>query len=206
MNGRLYYNLPRSDVSYLGYAGRNRDGGELAVDLRTGETIWYQNYTIDPDMGQLYYYESPNQHGVIPNGYLWAVQGNDWVAYDSLTGNWLFTLQSVPAGTQVYGPNGEITRYVLNTAAKTLSLWNNTASHDLTNSANPNDTSSTNFYQWRPVGKTINASNAFSWTVSIPTLPPGSAVNKVIPDDMIIGSAGTASLFAAGGDTYTYGQ
>jgi outer membrane protein assembly factor BamB len=203
MNGRLYYNLPRSDVSRLGYAGRGPDGGELAVDLRTGETLWYMNYTIDPDQGQLYYYESPNQHGVIPNGYLWAIDGSNWIAYDGINGQWLFTEQSVPAGTQVYGPNGEITRYVLDAAAKTLSLWNNTASHDLTNSANPSDTSSTNFYQWRPVGKTINASNAFSWTVSIPTLPPGSAVNKVIPDDMIIGSAGTSSLFFAGGDTYT---
>ncbi len=203
MNGRLYYNLPIGERSYLGYAGRAKDGGEVAVDLRTGETIWYMNYTIDPDMGQLYYYESPNQHGVIPNGYLWAQEGSNWIAYDSLTGQWLFTLQSVPTGTTVYGPNGEITRYVLNTAARTLSLWNNTASHDLTNSANPTDFTSTNFYQWRPVFKTINASNAFSWNVSIPALPPGSAVNKVLPDDMVIGSSGMASLFAAGGATYT---
>ena len=120
-----------------------------------------------------------------------------------LTGNGCLLFRTFLQAPNVYGPNGEITRYVLNTAAKTLSLWNNTASHDLTNSANPNDTTSTNFYQWRPVGKTINASNAFSWTVSIPTLPPGSAVNKVIPDDMIIGSSGTASLFGAGGATYT---
>jgi hypothetical protein len=80
MNGRLYYNLPIGERSYLGYAGRQKDGGEVAVDLQTGKTIWYMNYTIDPDMGQLYYYESPNQHGVIPNGYLWAQDGSNWIA------------------------------------------------------------------------------------------------------------------------------
>ncbi len=203
MNGRLYYNLPRSDVSYLGYAGRGHDGGYAAVDLRTGEQIWYQNYTIDPDMGQLYYYESFNQHGVIPNGYLWAIEGNDWKAYDGLTGEWLFTLQSVPSGTQVYGPNGEILRYVFDNTAHQLKLWNNTAAHALTASSDPNDTTSSSFFQWRPVGKIVNASDAFSWTVTLPTLPPGSTVNKVINDDIMIGSAGIGNLFSAGTDPFT---
>ncbi|MCW4018852.1 MAG: PQQ-binding-like beta-propeller repeat protein [Candidatus Bathyarchaeota archaeon] len=205
MNGRLYYNLPKSDVSWLGYAGKGTtDGGYIAIDLRTGEQVWFQNYPgFDPEMGQLYDYESPNQHGVIPNGFLWAQEGTTWVAYDGLTGEWLFNLTDVPSGTQAYGPNGEILSYILDTNAHELKLWNNTAAHGLTGAwQTPNDTTSTNFNQWRPVGREINASDAYSWIVTIPDLPPGSAINKVIPGDLIIGSAGTASLFGAGGATY----
>jgi outer membrane protein assembly factor BamB len=205
MNGRLYYNLPKSDLSYLGYAGRAAgDGGYISVDLRTGEQIWFQNYTgIDPDMGQLYYYESFNQHGVVPNGYLWAIEGNTWKAYDGLTGEWLFSLTDVPSGTQVYGPNGEILRYVLDTTTNELKLWNNTAAHELTGAANdPNDTSSSSFFQWRPVGKEANASEAYSWTVPLPTLPPGSSIGAVFHDDILIGTAGIGSLFAAGTDPF----
>jgi hypothetical protein len=164
MNGRLYYNLPKSDVSYLGYAGRAAgDGGYISVDLRTGEQIWFQNYTgIDPDMGQLYYYESFNQHGVVPNGYLWAIEGNTWKAYDGLTGEWLFSLTDVPSGTQVYGPNGEILIYQLDYEGRWLACWNTTAAHELTNSRDPTDLTSSNYYQWRPLGKNVNASDAYS--------------------------------------------
>ena len=67
-----------------------------------------------------------------------------------------------------YGPNGEILRYVLNSNGKWLALWNNTAAHDLTASTNPHDFTSINYNQWRPVGKSVNASNAYSWNVSVP--------------------------------------
>jgi outer membrane protein assembly factor BamB len=181
--GRLYYPLPLSDAT--------TGGGYISVDLTTGETLWVQNYTVNPSFGQLYDYESMNQHGVIRNGYLWASSGAILNAYDPLTGSWLFSETNVPSGTAAYGPNGEILRYVLNATGKWLALWNNTAAHGLTGSTNPSDTTSSNYNQWRPVGKTVDASDAYSWNVSVPSLMTGATIVTIIQDDILLGSNGT---------------
>ena len=199
MNGRLYYDIPLS--------GSRSGGGYVCVDLLTGEELWWKNTTA-PSFAQLYDYESPNQHGVIPNGYLWSTVGSDWYAYDGLTGNWLFTLTNVPSGTQVYGPNGEILRYVLDSESKCLALWNNTAAHGLTAARDSADTTSSNYLQWRPLGKTVNASEAYSWNVSVPWLSTDAYVLKIVHDDFILGMNGSfpsvASLFSTGSsDPYT---
>jgi len=188
MNGRLYHALPRSDVP--------TGNGYNCVDLLTGETIWWQNYTSNPSFGQLYDYESGNQHGVVPNGYLWTTSGGggffgpsgqaNWTAYDPIHGNWVFTLTDVPAGTNVYGANGEILVYTVNAVTKTIGIWNNTAAPGLLAG-----TSGSNAWQWRPVGKTVNASTAYTWTASAPALPTGASVVKVIHDDLLLGSNGT---------------
>ena len=52
-----------------------------------------------------------------------------WIAWDSLTGKWLFNITDVPAtGTVAYTSQGEIVKYILNynTTAKSgwLALWN----------------------------------------------------------------------------------
>jgi outer membrane protein assembly factor BamB len=206
MYGRLYYNLPQSDVS--------TGGGYLCVDLRTGEEIWYYDYgytefvfpgfgtfrtSNSPSFGQFYDYEAINQHGVIRNGYLW---NSAWNAYDPLTGKGLFNLTGVPSGTSAYGPNGEILRYVLNSAGKWLALWNNTAAHGLTGASDPTDTTSSSFNMWRPVGKTVDASQAYSWNVTVPWLPTGATVDTIVYDDILLGHNG--SLPAPGSwDPYT---
>ncbi len=203
MNGRLYYDLPRSDlVTRPGRATTYPDGGFMCVDLRTGEELYWQNITF-PSVGQLYNYDSMNQHGVIPNGYLWSTVGTTWHAYDSLTGNWIFSLTDVPAGTNVYGPNGELLRCVINMNGRWMALWNNTAAQALTGATNPTDVTSTNYNQWRPVGKTVNASTAYSWNVSIPALPAGSSVKTVILDDVVVGSVGTGTYSRLSSDPFT---
>ena len=197
MNGRLYYGLPRSN--------NGAGGGYVAVDLRSGKTLWWQNYTVNPSFGQLFFYDSFNQHGVIPDGYLWATQGTTWIAYDGLDGNWLFNLTSVPSATtgtsysaytaQQYGPHGEILLYVLNFNAATnsgwLGLWNNTCEQQgLHGALGPSSAA----YQWRPVGKIVNMSQAYSWNVTVPVLPNvgGSpTVRYIIADDLLLGSFGT---------------
>ncbi len=186
LNGKVFYSLPNSDVA---------KGGEYTcVDLATGETLWTRSDMSPlPTFAQLYDYESLNQHGVIPDGYLWGVSGTNWTAYDAADGSKLFTLTNVPAGTESIGPNGEILRYVLNAQGKWLAMWNNTASHDLTNSNIANDTSSTNFYQWRPVGKTINVTDSYTWNVTIPTLPTGSSIAAVLYNDKLIVSTALSS-------------
>jgi hypothetical protein len=189
MYGRLYYTLPRSDAT--------SGNGYVCVDLRTGEQLFWINDTM-PTFGQYYMYDSPNQHGVIPNGYMWrsvtdaANGGTVHMAYDPINGYWLFNETNVPSGTTVYGPNGEITIYQLNNNAHWLALWNNTAAPNLV--LTPGTT--TNAWQWRPVGKNVNASTAYSWNVTIPQLPTGTTILKVIPDDIMIGSVNFPAIYA----------
>jgi hypothetical protein len=182
--GRLYYDTPLSDDA--------NDGPYMCVDLRTGEKLW-ENMDISPSFGQLYMYDSMNQHGVIGDGYLWQTSGygiQTWEAYDPRTSEWLFTLTDVPPGTTVYGPNGEITRYVLDTTNKWLALWNNSAAPDGPLVRTPG--TGTNAYQYRPIGKTANMSTAYTWNVTLPTsIPAGSSILKAIPNDLLLGSTPT---------------
>ena len=63
LNGILYYSLPLANAA--------TGGGVTAVDLRTGETLWTNTDLTAISFGQLYDYESSNEHGV-QTGYLWA--------------------------------------------------------------------------------------------------------------------------------------
>ena len=194
MNGKLYYDLPRSDIG--------TGSGYVCVDLQTGETLFWQNMTM-PSFGQLYDYESPNQHGVIANGYLWSVSGTTWNAYDPANGNWLFTLTDVPSGTAAYSKNGEVLRFVINGAAKWLALWNNTADRGLTASTNPTDFTSTSYNQWRPVGKTVNMSQSYSWNLTIPSLMSGATILSVFPEDILLGRNGSLPTVSSSWAPYT---
>ena len=73
LNGKVFYSLPNSDVA---------KGGEYTcVDSATGETLWTRSDMSPlPTFAQLYDYESLNQHGVIPDGYLWGVSGGGGLA------------------------------------------------------------------------------------------------------------------------------
>jgi outer membrane protein assembly factor BamB len=181
MNGRLYYELPRGTLG--------TGGGYLCVDLRTGEELFWQNMTR-PSFGQLLDYESPNQHGVLGSGYLYRSSGTTLLAYDPLNGNWLFNLTSVPSGTACYTDTGEVVRYVLNYNARYLALWNMSAISSLGTGLN-----------FAPIGKETNASIAYSWNVTIPSLPGASspAIVKILGDDMILGrSTSFAGMMADG--------
>lgn len=214
MYGRLYYTIPRSNSQPGGF-NDVIGGGYVCVDLQTGEELWRRtdlgNTLTAPSFGQLYDYESLNQHGVIPNGYLWSTDENPyaalfglpsgpttWQAYDPIDGQWLFNLTNIPAGTEVPGPNGEILRYVLNTQGNWLGLWNNTAPHDLTGTADPTDYTSTDYNQWRPLGKSVDASKAYSWNVTIPALAPGSSIIAASYNDMVIVSTPLTGFLSFG--------
>jgi len=155
--------------------------------------------------GQLFNYESQNQHGVV-GGIIWQVAGTNWIAYDAFSGHWLYNLTKVPSGMEVYTRKGEIVRYVLNynrnTRSGWLALWNNTCQNvglelDMSGTG-------TNAYQWRPIGKTVDMSTAYSWNVTITADLSGlsaPAIVQVIPGDIILGRS---SAIAAGvGDKYT---
>jgi hypothetical protein len=202
INGRLYYKAPLGDQVSVAATGA---GPYVCRDLRTGEILW-TNDLINPTFGELYCYESPNQHGVVPNGYLWQAvtvgSTQTWIAYDSLTGKWLFNLTDVPStGAVAYTSQGEIVKYILNynTTAKSgwLALWNWTCANGV-----PPGTgvqlgapgTGTNYLQFRPVGKVINASTAYSWNVSITADLTGALTSQnptiqyVLPGDIILGT------------------
>jgi hypothetical protein len=208
VNGRLYFKPPE---------GSQNGGAYTCMDLRTGEVLW-TNPDINPTFGQLYCYESPNQHGVLPSGYLWQmvnirtdpndntspIANQTWIAYDTLTGNNLFNLTGVPnGGTIAYTENGEIVKYFLNYDSTTktgwLALWNWTAAPNVAAGA---PGTGTNALQYRPVGKNIDCSDAYSWNVTVKADLTGTStiptISYVLPGDIILG---TTSAVTAGVST-----
>jgi hypothetical protein len=207
MQGKIYYAPRVTDHATSGY---------VVVDLYTGETLYEENNT-KPAFGQIYNYESPNQHGGF--AYLWRTSGQTiggsngtvWTAIDPMTGQTVYQIANVStSGTQVYGLDGSICYYnLVNKGTSTapnyyLTIWNS--------SAIPSELlgdSGTNYWQWRPStgGRGLrvdgiyvhDGSKAYSLNVSIPS--PYNTRNSVLnetgtircireSDYMIIGTAG----------------
>src|SRR3990172_6587039 len=95
ISGILYYRQS------LGHQGSG--GGFIAVDLRTGEEIWRRD-DILPSKGQLFDFQSPNQHGTVAG----ILYDSSWRAYDALTGKGVFNLTGVPNGFEVYDTRARI--------------------------------------------------------------------------------------------------
>jgi outer membrane protein assembly factor BamB len=166
MNGILYYNrMP------AGFAGSYQpQNGIFAVDLHTGKELWFRNNTW-LSFGQILYFNSFNYDGVY--SYLWdTTTPGIWKAYSPSTGEWLYSMTDVPAGTQYFGPNGEILILQADFANHWMALWNSTAA------GQAQLTVLGDFGSWGRFvhGQTWNAAvkNAYSWNVSIPAgLQPG---------------------------------
>jgi outer membrane protein assembly factor BamB len=197
LNGVLYYNSPVEPRE-----------GFYAVDLRTGQTLWYQNSTGPVTMlgavglngyygyagitlGQIYNYISPNLYGGDP--YLWFTQGTTWYMYDASTGNLILSMANATnlgnpetPGTVVERPNGELDVYMLNGFTNTLSMWNSSLAIPTLG------TESTAAWCWRPpVGATLNWLNGIQWTVTAAPYP-GQAISTISSNVIL---ATTGSLF-----------
>jgi len=130
LNGKLYYNVQSLPIE-----------GWYCLDLYTGEMEYFHNTTGAVSgtgggfaasgliageslaFGQIYDYESPNQHGGMP--YLWSTSAptpNTWMMFDAYSGNYICSINNIPSwataatffssgGTQVYGKVGSITNY-----------------------------------------------------------------------------------------------
>jgi hypothetical protein len=174
MYGTLYYQEP--------YGNSGGGGDYVAVDLRTGKERWRINASatgtsLVPSFGYLYDYESPNQHGVLPNGLLVAAtsvtgQGTVWRAYDPRTGVLTtMNITNVPSGAAIAGPQGEILRYVLTNIGNAtnpnwrLLQWNSSRIFGGGSGLAP-----ANWYSG-----TANASlpSCYDWNISL-TLGPGT--------------------------------
>jgi outer membrane protein assembly factor BamB len=162
------------------------------VDLRTGEEQWAKvflnNQTID--FAQLFYFESFNYQGTY--AYLWVTIGGGfgggsqtWHAFDAFTGDWMYSMESVPGGTSMYGPSGEICKYSVSTSAKTVTLWNSTY-------VVMNGLTGTNAGSWgdRVHGQTVDASrgNQYTWDIQYDGSLPGSVLKTFLGDRIIGGT------------------
>ncbi len=161
MHGRLYY-----QESW----GNSGTGGDyICVDIRTGEEMWRLNYTTvnsvgKPVFGYLYSYDMMNQHGVIPNGLLFTL--NFARAYDPMTGRVLdLNITGVPTGTSVAGPQGEVLRYVYNSAGRWLAQWNSSKVFTTETSGTINASTAAR-YDWN---KTLSISG--TWTINRHLIP-----------------------------------
>ena len=201
MLGKLYYDK---------YATADPYHEIVCVDLHTGEQLWSRTLLNNLTLarGQLYNWPTIDLLGVYD--YLWATgnaatrtllglpstAGTVWCAFDPFTGDFVYALYGVPSGTTVYGPNGELLIYTFNQARGWMTLWNSSNIPDLYAST---VVGSMGWYQWRPMGKIVNATGVsvkpttplglagYMWNKTIPTGLPGS-VQSVISDRVVGGS------------------
>lgn len=174
INGVLYYNS--AIAPYQGF---------YAVDLRTGQTLWFSNATSvwngigvsqSITLGQIYNYLSPNQEGASP--YLWNMIGDPWRMYDANTGNLILSIANPRSGTNVEGPNGEILSYVYGNGW--LAMWNSSRCimESRPTYGFPSDAFN-NEWTWRPQNNvSINWIAGVQWNVSVTTFP-GLAIQAI---------------------------
>ena len=207
ISGILYYN------KFENRGGTTIDQQIVAVDLHTGEELWDKPLIgrtgqttgatvpaadVVPDgqsqifpngigrrlaFGQTFLWSSYNLMGAY--GLLWTTTGSTWMAFDALTGRWIYTITGVPSGTTIRGPHGELLRYTVNQAQGWMALWNSSALVSMSGG-------------WDPHGNVYNASGvqagvlaagparAWMWNISIPKGLPGS-VQAIHLGDRIFG-------------------
>jgi hypothetical protein len=191
INGRIYYAIGWQSDSFTRQ-------GFACIDLRTGEQIWQQNYPINPSFAQLVNIDTPNQHGTIPNGFLYAVSGSTWVAYDPLDGNWIFNITNAPIyddllapSPKLTGPNGEILIYKLDATAGWLAMWNSTKAM-LAEGLGGQVSSMT----WRVYGRTVDGNLGWQWNVTVPSTinNADSVIQYAKCTDIILGSGKIPSI------------
>jgi hypothetical protein len=137
IQGILYYT---ETASFTGspISGGSSTGPTVALDLRTGKQLWSNQNIPQLSFGYLYNLWDPDQHGVYPAVLVAQVTvapgtpsaSTQWNLYDAATGDALFNVTAIPAGTTVMGPSGESLKYNLYNAGTTanpvyyLSEWN----------------------------------------------------------------------------------
>ena len=191
--GVLYYNR---------YTAANRGGfsgqGIVAVDLHTGEELWFKNNTVLA-FGQVYYFGSFNYMGAF--GYLWETVGSTWNAYDPASGEWVYTITGVPSGTNLYGPNGEIYRYTVDLAHGWMTLWNSSRTVQPQDTGDYFDGSWAQSFSYSGYNRVYPASRGIEWNVTIPMGLPGTVVAQFLEDRIIgalISTSGRGNVWGMG--------
>jgi hypothetical protein len=194
MNGVLYYALvPGSSTT---------NGGWVALDLRTGQTIWTKNFPNTTAntlvRGILYDYVSPNQYGAL--AYLLDSEptvapntGSTYGLYDAMTGNWILNFVNGTSATWAEGPSGELLGYYLNSTDNTLNMWNFSRAI----LRGPTGTGDLNNWLWRPQqGASIPWKSGVQWTVPMTMTMTASNGTTVNINSAYAESAGVSSPLA----------
>jgi hypothetical protein len=180
INGVLYYNSPL-----------NPRYGFYAVDLRTGQTLWYQNSTGPAYIstlvggwsypgittGQVYNPLTPNQEGGFP--YLWSTSTGTWYMYDANTGNLILEVaNATTGGVCVEGTSGELLQYYLGNGW--VAMWNSSLCiGTLANYTPPIQLFASNQWVWStPDGAVLNWASGVQWNVTVQTAP-GASISAV---------------------------
>jgi hypothetical protein len=165
IDGVLYYNTRGSGTySTVGIPGIQ------AIDLHTGEKLWFLNNTV-LSFGQTMFFPSYNVNGVW--NYLWSVSGSNYTAYNPSDGSFAFQFYNVPSGFRTFGPNGEILIYQINYANGWMALWNSTLA------GQQNDVIGQPSYGSWTFGVTGLNSNGVS--IANPTNVLGQQINSAFP-------------------------
>jgi len=188
MAGRLYYTDGGSRP--LTRAPAQAPVVTHCVDLHTGEELWSKVFLDNRSIsfGQQFYWDSFNYHGVFD--YLWVTLRDTWYAFDAFTGDWRFTVENMPNGERIVGPNGEIQILDIDTSNGEMSLWSMDGwIHTLTGSTAGS---------W---GNTVEGrihdadsdkwADSWLWSVPIPTDLQGG-VQEVFAEDRVIGGETTS--------------
>ena len=124
--GMLIYMEPFESNGVLQFGGTG--GDTVCVDLYTGQEIWRNPTAPAFSFAYVQDMENPDFHGV-RSAYLCT--SNLAQVWDAATGKNVFNCSTVPGGTTVVGPNGEVIKYnFFNNATGTqpqdyyLTLWN----------------------------------------------------------------------------------
>jgi hypothetical protein len=205
INGVLYYNAPKEPRE-----------GFYAVDLRTGETLWWQNSTgpvtelglkpADNELeyfgyagitfGQVFNYRSPNEEG--GRAYLWYMghERGAWgpeiyKLYDAATGQLILTFANASEGTSVGG--NSFARITGPNGELLVYLMNGFGSWlALWNSTKAIGTGGPSGWTFRPeIGATLDWQRGIQWNVTIPPVF-GQTIYKI---DQGIILAITGNLF-----------
>jgi hypothetical protein len=217
MFGRLFYELPFGNAA--------SGAGYVAIDLRTGEELWWLNTTregiggADTLFGYYYDYEHMNQHGVLPQG--WIFTSNFAKAINPRYGTVAtLNLTNVPSGYAIRASTGEHLRYGLDAAKGLLSQWNSSNVFEVQTSGNiPANAplnpapSGTNTY-WNGSLWVSNAirqqqgyasvtKSSFDWNITLSrTLPSGMTIRAAKLNDLALVSD-IASGLGSGFSTYS---
>jgi len=198
LNGVLYYvQYPQSTQSPTGW---------IAVDLRTGQTLWTDNAANfgggSPQQnaltstgivttlysGELLCYASPNQFG--GSAYLWSTgtpvgiksTGTTFNLFDAMTGMYILSIVNGTSGTLTTDPQGDLIIYYVNNttpSAPTLNEWNSTqAIQAYWNTIGGSNTP----WQWRPPQNAqIPFSYGMMWTAPLPSTYQGNDITQLGP-------------------------
>ncbi|MCW4006070.1 MAG: PQQ-binding-like beta-propeller repeat protein [Candidatus Bathyarchaeota archaeon] len=183
IQGRLYYN----EYPDLRYVIDGYPPGFYCVDLRTGETLWWKNDTVN--FGQVYDFESPNQHGTF--AYLWKTDGSTWYMYDAFNGNDLCTIINVPSTGAAFSaslksdsPDGSILIYNVGRENSWIACWNTSEAIMY-----PSYEAGSNYYwNWRPKpNQIIDAQYGYTMNSTLSSqIPPDASVSGIDSENQIL--------------------